>query len=52
MRTIISYIRFILVLPFLGLWMLSVFMMKLIYPEFLGSVLREALEDYQHAQVK
>ena len=52
MRTIIAYTQFVLVLPCLALWVISVVLMKFIYPEFLGSVLREALEDYQHAQVK
>lgn len=50
MKTIFAYLRFVLVLPCLALWVLSVWGMKFIYPEFLGSVLREALEEYQHAQ--
>lgn len=47
MPTIIATVRFVLVLPVLALWVVSVVLMKFIYPEFLGSVLREALEEYQ-----
>ena len=52
MTTIVATIQFVLVLQVLALWVVSVVLMKFIYPEFLGSVLREALEEYQHAQAR
>lgn len=52
MKTLINYIQFVLMLPFLLLWWISVLGMKIIYPEFLGTVLRYALEDFRNANTR
>ena len=47
MKPIIDALRFILILPLLALWFISVALIKVIYPEFLGAVLRAALDEYR-----
>ena len=52
MKTFLAYIQFVFVLPFLALWWISVVAMKFIYPEFLGTMLRYALEDFRNANTR